>query len=121
LEKNIEIFSPPYLFKQDGSGTLATRPIISSIPSYASYRQSFNVTTDDPRNIKQVVLIRPASVTHSVNFEQRRIPLAFSANKRNLQATAPIDAAIAPPGYYMLFVIDNNGVPSTAKMIKIGG
>lgn len=121
LEKNMEIFSPPYLFKQDGSGALAPRPVISSVPTYASYRTSFNVGTDNPRNVRQVVLIRPSSVTHSVNFEQRRIPLTFSANKRNLQVTAPIDAAIAPPGYYMMFVIDNYGVPSVAKMIKIGG
>jgi hypothetical protein len=64
--------------------------------------------------------MRPASVTHSVNFEQRRIPLVFSSSKKNLQITAPIDAAIAPPGYYMLFIIDANGVPSVAKMVKLG-
>jgi hypothetical protein len=64
--------------------------------------------------------MRPASVTHSVDFEQRRIPLVFSASKKVLQATAPVDAAIAPPGYYMLFIIDNNGVPSVSKMVKLG-
>jgi hypothetical protein len=120
LEKNIEIFSPPYLFNTDGSGTLAVRPTITASPTVTSYRQSFNITTENPRNIRQVVLMRPASVTHSVNFEQRRIPLVFAASKKNLQVTAPVDAALAPPGYYMLFIIDDKGVPSVAKMVKLG-
>ncbi|MDQ4122311.1 MAG: DUF1929 domain-containing protein [Acidobacteriota bacterium] len=120
LEKNIEIFSPPYLFKRDGSGTLAPRPTITSSPSQISYRQNFNISTNDPRKVSQVVLIRPASVTHSVNFEQRRIPLVFSATKKNLQATAPNSGNIAPPGIYLLFVIDDQGVPSVAKTVKIG-
>jgi hypothetical protein len=119
LEKNIEIFSPPYLFERDGSGNLALRPSIASTPSTISYRQNFNISTENPKNIKQVVLIRPSSVTHSVNFEQRRIPLVISASKKSLQATAPSAASIAPPGYYMMFIIDNNGVPSVAKMVKL--
>ena len=120
LEKNIEIFSPPYLFKSDGSGALATRPTITSIPATISYRQSFEIQTELPRNIKQVVLMRPASVTHSVDFEQRRVPLKISSSRRGLQATAPADAAFAPPGYYMMFLIDDQGVPSVAKMVKLG-
>jgi hypothetical protein len=120
LEKNIEIFSPPYLFNGDGSGTLAARPIITSIPSVISYQQSFTISTENPRSIKQVVLMRPASVTHSVDFEQRRIPLSISLARKTLQATAPIDAAIAPPGYYMMFIINDKGVPSVAKMVKLG-
>ncbi len=120
LEKNIEMFSPPYLFKTDGSGDLAARPTITSNPTVISYRQNFNITTENPRGIRQAVLIRPASVTHSVDFEQRRIPLVVSASKRNVQVTSPIDAAIAPPGYYMLFIFDDKGVPSIAKMVKLG-
>jgi hypothetical protein len=120
LEKNIEIFSPPYLFKSDGSGALAVRPTITASPTVISYQQSFGISTENPRLIKQVVLMRPASVTHSVDFEQRRVPLVFVASKKNLQVTAPIDAAIAPPGYYMMFIIDDKGVPSVAKMVKLG-
>lgn len=121
LEKNIEIFSPPYLFNTDGSGTLAPRPSINSAPSTIGYRQSFNIGTNAPRSIREIVLMRPAAVTHSVNFEQRRIPLRFTNSKRNgLQATAPTDGSVAPPGYYMLFVIDESGVPSVATMVKLG-
>ncbi len=89
LEKNIEIFSPPYLFKTDGSGDFAVRPTITSNPTVISYRQNFNITTENPRGIRQAVLIRPASVTHSVDFEQRRIPLVISASKRNVQVNLP--------------------------------
>ena len=64
--------------------------------------------------------MRPASVTHSVDFDQRRIPLVISVSKSNVQVTSPIDAAIAQPGYYMLFIIDDEGVPSVAKMVKLG-
>ncbi|HEX8737307.1 MAG TPA: galactose oxidase-like domain-containing protein [Pyrinomonadaceae bacterium] len=120
LEKNFEIFSPPYLFKTDGSGGLATRPTILSAPSTTTYRDQFNITTEVSKNVRQVVLIRPSSVTHSVNFEQRRIPLSFSANKNGIRVTAPNSANSAPPGYYMLFIIDAQGVPSVAKMIKLG-
>lgn len=120
LEKNFEIFSPPYLFKTDGSGALAARPTILSAPSTANYREQINIMTEVPKGIRQIVLIRPSSVTHSVNFEQRRIPLNFSANKNGIRITAPNNANIAPPGYYMLFIIDGQGVPSVAKMIKLG-
>jgi hypothetical protein len=119
LEKNVEIFSPPYLFKQDGSGEAAPRPSILSAPAQISYQQTFNISTEIPKNIRQVVLVRPSSVTHSVNFEQRRIPLSFSVKRNGFQASAPSDANIAPPGYYMMFIIDNNGVPSVAKMVKL--
>jgi hypothetical protein len=122
LEKNIEIFSPPYLFKPDGSGQLAPRPVIQSSPSAIAYGQTFSITTDAGRAGYQVVLMRPSSVTHSVNFDQRRIPLQLSNNngKRGTQASAPTDPSVAPPGYYMMFVINAAGVPSVAKMVKLG-
>jgi hypothetical protein len=59
-------------------------------------------------------------VTHSVNMEQRYVPLTFTAGAGSLTATAPANANIAPPGVYMLFVVDANGVPSQAKMVTVG-
>lgn len=120
LEKNIEIFSPPYLFKRDGSGVYATRPTIRSYPASVSYGQSFKISSVSARPITQAVLMRPSSVTHSVNFDQRRIPLHISRGKKGFDVTSPTDGSIAPPGYYMLFVIDDLGVPSVSKMIKVG-
>jgi hypothetical protein len=120
LEKNIEIFSPPYLFKQDGSGDLAPRPFINYAIVYIQNKQ-ISISTPDGASISKVVLIRDSSVTHSVNFEQRRIPLSFSVNSAGtlITATAPTNPNIAPPGYYMLFIINSSGVPSVAKMVQI--
>jgi hypothetical protein len=124
LEKNIEIFSPPYLFKQDGSGDLAPRPVINnaivSVPSRV-ITIGADATTTPVSTISKVVMIRDSSVTHSVNFEQRRVPLSFSVNTSNntITATAPTDPNVAPPGYYMVFIINSSGVPSVAKMVQL--
>ena len=63
--------------------------------------------------------MRLGAVTHSVNMEQRYVPLSFTAGSGALTATAPANANIARPGVYMLFVIDADGVPSVAKMVRV--
>ena len=60
-------------------------------------------------------------MTHSVNMEQRYVPLTFTAGAGSLTATAPANANVAPPGVYMLFVVDADGVPSVAKMVTVAG
>ena len=118
-EPNAEIFSPPYLFKTDGSGQLADRPAIDSIPDSTRYNQSFDVTSTQAASITKVSLVRLSSVTHSVNLEQRYLPLSFSQSGSTLSVNAPVNPNLAPPGYYMLFLIDANGVPSIAKFIRL--
>ena len=66
-------------------------------------------------------MVRLGAVTHSVNMEQRYVPLSFSAKRRSLVAETPANPNIAPPGVYMLFVIKSNGVPSVARMIRMEG
>ncbi|HKC22968.1 MAG TPA: Ig-like domain-containing protein [Gaiellaceae bacterium] len=117
LAKNAEIFSPPYLFQADG--TLAPRPTIDSAPSTTSYGASMTIATGNPASIRKVALVRLGAVTHSDNMEQRYIPLSYTAGATTLTATAPASANIAPPGYYMLFIIDANGVPSVASMVSV--
>ena len=119
INKNAEIFSPPYLFKKDGSNQLAPRPTISAAPNTLDYQQLFTVNSPQAATIQKISLVRLSSVTHSVNMEQRFIPLSFSSGSGQLTVTAPANANIAPPGYYMLFIIDNEGVPSLAKMIQL--
>lgn len=123
LEKNVEIFSPPYLFKQDGSGDLAPRPVINfAVPNVPSRVITITPNSATPvSSISKVVMIRDSSVTHSVNFEQRRIPLSFTVNTANntITAAAPTDPNVAPPGYYMVFIINSSGVPSVAKMVQL--
>jgi hypothetical protein len=117
LAKNAEIFSPPYLF--DSSGNPATRPTITSAPSSVTYGQQFQVDTPAASSIRRLALVRLGAVTHSVNMEQRYVPLPYTAVSSALTATAPATKNIAPPGYYMLFAVDSNGVPSIAKFVRV--
>jgi galactose oxidase-like protein/hemolysin type calcium-binding protein len=119
LAKNGEVFSPPYLFKKDGSGELAPRPEITSGPDEMTYGASYSVSTPSPASIRKVALVRLGAVTHSVNMEQRYVPLDFTVDGGEISATAPPNANIAPPGIYMLFLIDADGVPSVAKMMRV--
>jgi hypothetical protein len=119
LAKNAQIFTPPYLFKKDGSGELAPRPAISSAPSAVPYGAQFQISTPNAASIRKVALLRLGAVTHDVNMEQRYVPLSFSAATGALTATSPPTANVAPPGFYMLFIIDDAGVPSVAKMVSV--
>jgi hypothetical protein len=107
-----EIYSPPYLFK-------GARPTITSGPSSVTYGQVFSVATPDAANISQVTWIRLGSVTHSFNQNQRLNHLQFAQATGGLNITAPANANLAPPGHYMLFLVNSNGVPSVASIIQI--
>ncbi len=120
LEKNIEYFEPPYLFKKDGSGQKATRPVITSAPSTATYGQDFDISSAQAGSIAKVGLVRLGAATHSQDQGQRYVPLSVTPGGTNtIRATAPKTSNIAPAGYYMLFIVDNAGVPSVAKMIQL--
>jgi len=106
-----EVYSPPYLFK-------GTRPTITSAPSVVGYGSSFTVTTPDAASIQKVALIRTPSVTHAFDENQRYIPLSFTAGSGQLTVQAPPNGNTAPPGYYMLFVLNGNGVPSVASFVR---
>jgi hypothetical protein len=117
-DKTAEIFTPPYLFRPDG--TPANRPVISSAPSTVTYGQQFQVLTDQAANISKVTFIRLSAVTHSFNQNQRMNVLSFTPGTGSLTVTAPLNANLAPPGHYMLFIVDANGVPSVAQIVQIG-
>ena len=118
-QKSAQIFTPPYLFAADGS--LAPQPTITSAPAHLSYGQPFSVETPDAGAVTKGSLMRLSSVTHSLNETQRLLPLTFtSSGPTTLNATAPADAVLAPPGPYMLFLLGVNGVPSVAKMMLVG-
>ena len=108
-----EVFSPPYLFQ-------GARPAITAAPEYLSYDQSFTVSTPDGARIAKVTLTALGSATHAQNFGQRFIALDFKARGGALRANAPANANLAPPGYYLLWLIDNHGVPSVSKTVLLG-
>jgi hypothetical protein len=107
-----EVYSPPYLFK-------GARPSITSAPTSVKYAQVFTVATPDAASITQVTWIRLGSVTHSFNQQQRLNHLQFVQATGALTITAPANANLAPPGYYMLFMLNGSGVPSIARIIQI--
>jgi Domain of unknown function (DUF1929) len=113
---NAEIFTPPYLLNSDG--TPAVRPSIAVAPNGIGYNSSFSVTSGNT-DIARVTLIKLSSVTHSANFDQRFLNLSFTKTGTALSVTAPSSGNVAPPGYYMLFVLNAAGVPSTAKIVKL--
>jgi len=86
-----------------------------------TYGAQFAIGSADPPSIRKIALVRLGAVTHSDNMEQRYIPLQFTAGTTSLTATAPDTANVAPPGIYMLFIVDANGVPSVARMLSVSG
>jgi Domain of unknown function (DUF1929)/Ricin-type beta-trefoil lectin domain len=120
LEKNIEYFTPPYLYKKDGSGELATRPVISAAPASVGINTPFTVTSDQAASVAKVALVGLSDVTHGQDQGQRYIPLRFSKSGTTLTVTGPQTGGVAPPGYYMLFIVGADGVPSVAKMVLVG-
>ncbi len=118
-EFTAQIFSPPYLFNPDGS--LATRPVISSAPAKLTYGQPFNVQTPNAATVSRGTLIRLSSVTHATNMSQLLYPLSFTVvSPSRLRATAPASGNLAPPGPYLLFLVNSSGVPSKAKIVTVG-
>jgi hypothetical protein len=107
-----EIFSPPYLFN-------GPRPTITSAPRSIGSGQTFFVGTPDAATITQVTWIRLGAVTHTFNQEQRFSFLGFSQATGGLNVTAPPSANLAPPGFYMLFLVNGSGVPSVASNIQV--
>jgi chitodextrinase len=113
-EENYEIFSPPYLFK-------GARPTISDAPASISYGSSFDITTPDAAGIVKMSLIRLGSMTHAFDMNQRFQWLNFSTSGDKLTVEAPVSRNLAPPGHYMLFILNGNGVPSVARIVRLGG
>jgi hypothetical protein len=116
-EPHIEIYSPAYLFNSDG--TPATRPRITTVPGEIAYGSAFQVQTPNAADIASVVLVRPGSPTHAFDADQRLVRLSYTVSGGVLNVTAPPTGNIAPPGYYMLFVLNSAGVPSTASFLKL--
>lgn len=119
-----QIFTPPYLLNPNG--TLADRPSTPQIHGdeyKVTVGHTVKFTTD--AGITDASLVRLGTVSHTVNTDQRRIPLQISpatgaqGGRVAYKAHLPADAGVALPGYYMLFVLNSAGVPSKAATVKI--
>jgi galactose oxidase len=114
---NTEILTPPYLLNADGSA--AARPSITSAPTTAALGSTISVATSTP--VMSFTLMRLSSTTHTVNNDQRRIRLAIQSTSgtTSYNLAIPSDPGIVLPGYYMLFALSANGVPSVAATLRI--
>ncbi len=116
---NGELFYPPYLF--DAAGQRAAQPVIETAPRSMGYNQSFAITVDPAGGVvDRVTLIKQSNSTHSMNTQIFQ-ELAFSQSGATVTIESPDFATVATPGEYQLFVLDEDGVPSVAKTIRLTG
>jgi hypothetical protein len=114
FEHRLELFSPPYVFA-------GSRPQISSAPANGGYGQNITIGTPTPGDIARVALIRAGAVTHGFHMDQRCVGLEIVGTAPNsLTVKLPPNGNVAPPGAYMLFLVDSAAVPSVASIVKVG-
>ncbi|GAA4862540.1 galactose oxidase-like domain-containing protein [Actinomycetospora straminea] len=111
--RDAQVFHPPYLFR-------GPRPVITAAPDEVVLGGDFEVQTDGPP-IAAVTLVRLSSATHTVNADQRFLRLEHVGDGGTLAVTAPASSAECPPGYYMVFAISDEGVPSPARIVPVVG
>jgi hypothetical protein len=117
---NAEIFYPPYLYQTDGSGLPAVRPVIAAAPTAANWGQKLAVQMAAKAPVSRVTLVRFGAVTHAFGNDQRFQDLSFTQVGKKLNVRMPATANAAPPGFYMLFALDAQGVPSVARVMRVG-
>jgi hypothetical protein len=115
-ELRLELYHPPYLFR-------GPRPFIESAPSAVTYGEAFDIHTPQADEIRWAQLIRPMAVTHSCDTDQRLVDLPINRRRRGfcrLRVTVPREPNLAPPGWYMLFLTTDDGIPSRAEWVHLG-
>ncbi|MBD2775592.1 glyoxal oxidase [Iningainema tapete] len=112
VEYRLEVYSPAYMSQ--------TRPVIQSAPSSVGYGGTITIGTPQAGNIKWVNLIKPMATTHGMETEQRLVDVPInSRTSTSMSVTVTSNRNLAPPGYYMLSITDNNNVPSVARWIQL--
>jgi hypothetical protein len=114
IEPRIEILNPPYM-------AAPTRPRIASSSTKISYSTTFLVDARPASEVSRVAIVRAASVTHAFSSDQRYVGLNFDLRPGDrLRVEGPPNSDIAPPGSYLLFVIDTKGIPSIGRFVQVG-
>jgi hypothetical protein len=112
-QRYLEVFTPSYLLA-------GTRPVITAAPANVAYGATFDVQTPTPGTIGSVALLRPCAMTHHTDAGQRYIKLPITGRTPDrIHVGAPANGNIAPPGFYMLFILDAGGVPSVAHFVHL--
>lgn len=115
--QNVQLFTPPYLF--DANNQLAERPAIISAPGVVQAGQSFEVTVTSTQPVARFSMVRMGATTHAVNTDSRFVWVpATDLGQGRFQLTAPASPNVLIPGYWMLFALDANDVPSVAHVVR---
>lgn len=97
------------------------RPVITNAPASVAFGAAFTIQTPSPAGIAEVVLLRPGAVTHGFNMAQRLVECVITAvNPGAINVQAPPNGNVAPPGYYLLFIVTAGRAPSVGRWIRIG-
>jgi DNA-binding beta-propeller fold protein YncE len=112
-ELRLEVYHPPYLFR-------GARPCIEHAPAQVKLGEAFTIHTPNAADIKWISLVRPMATTHSYDSDQRLVDVPFKRHGVcKLNAQMPDNPNLAPPGHYMLFLVNKKGVPSIAKWVHV--
>jgi hypothetical protein len=114
---NVEIYYPPYLY--DSSGNPKPRPKIVTVPKTVRLGQTFQMSVGAGDVIKRITIVQMGFVTHSYDPDQHFSYVKFTQTGTTLRATLNSDPAVLPPGYYMLFVFNQNNTPSIASIVSV--
>ncbi len=118
-EYNGAYFSPPYLYKKDGSGELAPRPQITAAPQSSSWGERMTFRSPQAASIRKASLVRLSATTHQYDFSSAFVPLDVSVNGDQVSVDVPSNGNTTPAGSYMVFLVDSAGVPSKAAIVRI--
>jgi hypothetical protein len=111
-QRNAELFSPPYLFR-------GARPVVSSAPADVRYGAQFRILTPQAGAIRRVSLIRLGATTHAFDENQRFQRMSFTADATGLTVRAPSSSNRAPPGHYMVFILNGSDIPSVGRILRL--
>ncbi|MEW1696850.1 kelch motif-containing protein [Streptomyces sp. NPDC091278] len=116
FEQRIEVFTPPFLHRAG-----ANRPVLGEGPRELDQNGRATFKTRDAGRVTKARLMRPSAVTHTTDVEQRSIELGLVKGRDGTTVTVdvPDDRTLVPPGWYMLFVTDTDGIPSEARWIQV--
>lgn len=123
FERRLEIFTPPYLLPADGRPVV--RPTIVDGPDQLIRGSSFDYTIGSSTpagqapTISSARLMLPSAVTHATDTNRRSVELDVAQQGDVLTVNLPAEPTLVPPGYYMLFVNNDAGVPSIAKWVRV--